>query len=766
MRVLVAIAYYGTSNEPYMRRVLDEYASMSMDVHVVVLTEELKDLPAVEQRVGLPITDPYSLPFAHKDLFVERQDDYDLFIYSEDDTLMRERDIRSFLWASEVLPDRYIAGFLRTEETADGTFRCSSVHNNFRWDPDSAFEAGGEVFAHFTNPHGAAFILTQSQLRAAIASGGFLQPPRKGRFSMRVTAATDPYTSCEWEKVICVSRLDDFLLPHLSNRYLNTLGLPLDEFRRQADAVCGTVHGEVGTGELFAPITPLDDHRWDKRFYEEPSRRAIDALSPGVRSVLSLGVGSGAAEAALAEAGYEVVGVPIDEIIAVTARNTGIELTAPDIDGAIEALAGRRFDALVAFNALQYFEDPVSVLSKFATLLAPDATVVTTVPNRRRYRLRARLRDNVVPVPSGSFAELGVHIVGSGTVRSWLHRAGFGKVRVFYDESKQARMPASLGADQIVVTARLAPAHERVAKTTSDAPRVSIGLPVYNGEDYLEACLQSIADQDYHDFELIICDNASTDATETICRAAAERDDRISYHRQEQNLGAAYNYNDCFLRSRGEFFAWIAHDDLRAPRFISRCLAAFDEKPESVVLVYPKAEFIDAAANPLRPDRFGVDTREAAPHRRLRRVVGYGGAVNPLFGLIRGSALARTRLIGPFVASDRVLLAELALLGELHEIPDVLTFRRLHERTSTEANPDAADLTQWFDTSARGPGLGRSQRLLIEYSRSALRLPLSASDRLACLATIPSTMGYRMTRNSLGRFRSDLARRLDSARPG
>ena len=287
-------------------------------------------------------------------------------------------------------------------------------------------------------------------------------------------------------------------------------------------------------------------------------------------------------------------------------------------------------------------------------------------------------------------------------------------------------------------------------------PRASVGLPVFNGERYLEESLGSMRAQHYDDFEIVICDNASTDRTEEICRDLAADDERVIYHRQSTNRGAGFNYNDCFQRSRGEFFTWLAHDDLRAPAFLAKCVSVFDSAPGSVVLVYPKALFIDADGEVIGPDDYGVADRSTAPHRRLRAVVTDRGAVNPLFGLIRASALDKTRLIGSFTASDRVLLAELALLGEIREVPERLIHRRLHDQMSTEANPGNAERQRWFDPGARAPVLPRVPRLVLEYSRSTLRLPMSATERAACLVTIPMAMGLKGTRVTLGRWRRDL----------
>src|SRR2546430_8992564 len=124
-------------------------------------------------------------------------------------------------------------------------------------------------------------------------------------------------------------------------------------------------------------------------------------------------------------------------------------------------------------------------------------------------------------------------------------------------------------------------------------PKVSIGMPVYNGADYIRRAVQSILAQDYEDFELIISDNASTDETESICREFAERDGRIRYFRNETNVGASQNYNNVFRLAKGQYFKWAAHDDECYPTMLRRCLELLERAPARVAMVYPLAELID-----------------------------------------------------------------------------------------------------------------------------------------------------------------------------
>src|ERR1700683_4254551 len=107
-------------------------------------------------------------------------------------------------------------------------------------------------------------------------------------------------------------------------------------------------------------------------------------------------------------------------------------------------------------------------------------------------------------------------------------------------------------------------------------PRLTIGLQVYNGENDLAECLEALLGQTYEDFELLISDNASTDATADICRRYAKRDPRIRYVRQPRNIGLGPNYNFLVDQATGEFFKPAWHDDLYARDLLKRCIQALD----------------------------------------------------------------------------------------------------------------------------------------------------------------------------------------------
>jgi glycosyltransferase involved in cell wall biosynthesis len=106
--------------------------------------------------------------------------------------------------------------------------------------------------------------------------------------------------------------------------------------------------------------------------------------------------------------------------------------------------------------------------------------------------------------------------------------------------------------------------------------KITIGMPVYNGAQYLSAAIESILAQSYGDFDLLISDNASTDGTEEICRTYGKNDQRFRYIRQPQNVGAAANHNLLVSMTDSLYFKWAAHDDLLAPGFLATCVDVLD----------------------------------------------------------------------------------------------------------------------------------------------------------------------------------------------
>jgi glycosyltransferase involved in cell wall biosynthesis len=213
-------------------------------------------------------------------------------------------------------------------------------------------------------------------------------------------------------------------------------------------------------------------------------------------------------------------------------------------------------------------------------------------------------------------------------------------------------------------------------------PLVSIGMPLYNSERYLAEALDSLLAQDYGDFELIISDNGSTDATESICRDYAARDARISYHRTETNLGAVWNFNRVFELAKGDYFMWAAHDDTRAPSCVSRSLAALEARPEAV-LCCTGVGFIDENGRETEP-WFDVIPAVGRTYRARVGAIARARYWLDFYGLIRANALKQTRLALPVWGFDVILGIELCLGGEVLFIPERLFFYRIFPRKTID----------------------------------------------------------------------------------
>ena len=207
-------------------------------------------------------------------------------------------------------------------------------------------------------------------------------------------------------------------------------------------------------------------------------------------------------------------------------------------------------------------------------------------------------------------------------------------------------------------------------QTSAAAPLLSIGLAVYNGERHLAEAIDSLLAQDVGDLELIISDNASTDATETICREYAAADPRIRYSRNAENIGAAANYNRVFELSTGRYFMWGSDDDVWDPRFASACIAKLEDSPQAVQCTSRIAligEDGTAAADSYEPlDTEGMPV-EARAHELVSRIRWY-----EIYSVFRPSVLHATSLFRAEFGGDVCLLMELSLLGEFVTVPQTL----------------------------------------------------------------------------------------------
>lgn len=442
MKILTTIANYGTGNDKYLARVLDEYRGMREHVDLVVTSNIPKDLGEdVEVIVGLPTKNPRSLPFAHKQIFADRKTSYDLFIYVEDDVLISQRNIDAFRQMTEILPPNESAGFLRTERDAAGKIYFPDVHGQYHWDAGSVCSRGGCTFAFFTNEHSGCYILTRDQLERAIASGGFLVPFHEGQYEPLESAATDPFTQCGLRKLICISHLDDFIVPHLSNKYAGKNCLSKNEFDLQIRALPGISSNGKPKTTLFPVETRLYHTHWSKNFYEPSQDKLIDLVPAGARNVLSVGCGWGETEKRLIAKGLRVKAVPIDSVIAVNAEARGVEIVYTDAEHAREKLADESFDCILFSNVLHLAPNPVQMLESFAVLLAPDGRMVASAPNLALVRrISRRISFGKTANPKGYKAS-GMHASTGRLLRRWFRQAGLRAERTVYEIVEERKRP-------------------------------------------------------------------------------------------------------------------------------------------------------------------------------------------------------------------------------------------------------------------------------------------------------------------------------------
>lgn len=275
------------------------------------------------------------------------------------------------------------------------------------------------------------------------------------------------------------------------------------------------------------------------------------------------------------------------------------------------------------------------------------------------------------------------------------------------------------------------------------SPKVSIGIPVYNGDDFLAEAITSVLAQTFTDFELIICDNASTDGTAAICHEFAAKDDRIVYFRQPENLGASANFAKTFELSRGTYFRWHGHDDCIAPTFLADLVAVMDPDP-GIVLAYPRTVMINEFGEEKWCFMEFFANNSEDPAARLWSFLGppRDDYTNPQFGLLRRDAMAKTDLLGGYLASDRTFLSHMALLGRSVEIEPCLFLRREHEQMSTTANQNKRDLRAWYDRK-RPILVFKQWRLLREYIGIINRTPMGTAARLRCYWVVMKWMKTR-----------------------
>ena len=283
----------------------------------------------------------------------------------------------------------------------------------------------------------------------------------------------------------------------------------------------------------------------------------------------------------------------------------------------------------------------------------------------------------------------------------------------------------------------------------SQCPKVSIGIPVYNGENYLELAINSLLQQSFQDFEIIISDNASTDRTQEICQDFQSRDKRIRYYRNTTNMGAAYNYKKVFQLARGNFFKWMAHDDRCSLNYLEECVQVLESDPK-IVMCFPKVSLIDEEDHLLplieentylTPKGKIISTNlqrnftSSQPNERYSEVLFRTHKCYEFFGLSRRDIIERTSQHDAYYGSDKVLLCELSLMGKLQEVPSAIGYFRVHDKQS-QSLKGAQERARWISPELNYGIFMVRLKCIQGYYRSIFAYPLSLFERVKCLSIL------------------------------
>ncbi|PYX36073.1 MAG: glycosyltransferase family 2 protein [Acidobacteria bacterium] len=279
-------------------------------------------------------------------------------------------------------------------------------------------------------------------------------------------------------------------------------------------------------------------------------------------------------------------------------------------------------------------------------------------------------------------------------------------------------------------------------------PRLSIGIPVFNGQEFLPELLDSLLAQTFRDFEILICDNASSDRTEQICREYERHDSRIRYICNERNLGAVANFNRVFELSTAPLFKWAAHDDLYHAAYLDACVRLLDENPD-VVLAHTGTAFIDEKSeilpfeqetgsfiDPKTGRRYWADVPSIGDTpvaiKRFWQVLTRARWGTHMFGVVRREILQQTSLLPNFGGSDRAMLAELALLGRFRCANERLFLKRFHANVS--AALDHKELKGFLSTD--GKRYSRRLRQIKAFFGAPRGKPIGVVSKLVCLVLV------------------------------
>lgn len=379
MKILIAITSYGRGNDNHLNSLLQELRKIPLKKDIIINSNIDKDLGNdVKCLVGRPYSDPSSLVFAHRKLFIDNLDNYDLFLYTEDDIIISQQNVEAFLDATRILSEHQVPGFIRYEVNYKNEPVLTDIHSCYQWISKSVRYINSKLFAELNNKHSACYLLTKSQLAIAIQSGNYSSRPRISAGDVLEAGSADPFVECGLEKIINISEIDRFLVPHLSNKYANKWGLSLNKLREQIKVMHEIASGRLTNTTLFENQTKLLFRGFDKKYYNERDDFILQKIGSKKQNILSVGCGEGETEAALKSHGHEVIAIPLDHIIAALTKMHNIEVIEPDLKLSLSILSTKKFDCIMFIESLHYVPEPETYLEDFKKLLGDRGRIIAT----------------------------------------------------------------------------------------------------------------------------------------------------------------------------------------------------------------------------------------------------------------------------------------------------------------------------------------------------------------------------------------------------
>ena len=280
------------------------------------------------------------------------------------------------------------------------------------------------------------------------------------------------------------------------------------------------------------------------------------------------------------------------------------------------------------------------------------------------------------------------------------------------------------------------------------SPRVSLGCAVYNSnEAALRASLESVLSQSCGDFELIICDNSPDDATGAICRDYVQRDGRVSYYRNDFNIGAYPNFWRTLHIARGTYFKWVADDDLLDEQYLAKCLAVLENDP-TVSLCYSRVTVVNEDGSVRDDEGARIEAMHDTPVERMLAVLEHSWNAQGFYGMMRAETLRRVHPVSDECVrlADILLMAEVALYGKIYQIPEKLFTYTLHELDWNDRESlNATFYRMCFPTTPQRGITFPNLKFAYELLQAVRYSPLPLEDKAKLYPLIPQLIQGRIS---------------------